>query len=71
MIGDKRQIDEFLERIRLTKHRDKFNKDGVLHVNGVTDFNRFLQEPNMLIEAGMTVFEVNRFKRLCEATIKV
>ena len=71
MTDDKVQIDEFLEKLKLTKYRDKFSSNGTLHVERITDFKRFLQELNLLKEAGMTVFEMNRFKRLCDSTIKV
>ncbi|KAI6660011.1 hypothetical protein LOD99_14352 [Oopsacas minuta] len=64
------EITEFLNKLKLLKYKDKFREDGPHYVENVGDFIRFLSELNLLKEIGMTVFEVNRFKRLCEKTIE-
>ena len=71
MSNDEKQISEFLEKLKLLKYKDKFLEDGPHHVENVSEFIRFLSEPNVLKEVGMSVFEINRFKRLCKDTIKV
>ena len=71
MSNNQNQISEFLEKLMLLKYKDKFLEDGPHHVENVTEFIRFLSEPNALKEIGMSVFEINRFKRLCKDTIEV
>ena len=64
------QISEFLRKLMLQKYKDKF-VGGPLFVGSVGEFSGFLSDPNKLKEVGMTVFEINRFKRLCRETIEV
>ena len=63
-------ITEFLKNLVLLKYRDKF-REGSLSVKSVGEFSRFISDPSSLKEVGMTVFEINRFKRLCKETIEV
>ena len=71
MMEEDSQITEFLEKLVLLKYRDKFIAEGPLSVKNVGEFSRFLSDPNSLKGVGMTVFEINRFKRLCKETIQV
>ena len=71
MSNYEKQISEFLEKLRLIKYKDKFLEGGPHHVENVSEFIRFLSEPNVLKEVGMSAFEINRFKRLCKDTIEV
>ena len=71
MSNSDKQISEFLEKLKLLKYKDKFLEDGPHRVEDVSEFIRFLSELNLLKEIGMSVFEINRFKRLCKDTIKV
>ena len=64
------QISEFLTNLKLLKYKDKF-VGGPLFVESVGEFSGFLSDPNKLEEVGMTVFEINRFRRLCKETIEV
>ena len=71
MSNNDERVSEFLEKLKLLKYKDKFLEDGPHHVENVTEFIRFLSELNTLKEIGMSVFEINRFKRLCKDTIEV
>ena len=71
MTSDENQICEFLTKLKLLKYKDKFEEEGPMSVKSVGDFSRFLSDPNTLKQVGMTIFEINRFKRLCEETIEV
>ncbi len=71
MTSDESQIDEFMSKLKLLKYKAKFEEEGPMSVKSVGDFSRFLSDPNTLKEVGMTVFEINRFKRLCKETIEV
>ena len=71
MTSDESQIDEFMSKLKLLKYKAKFEEEGPMSVKSVGDFTRFLSDPNTLKEVGMTVFEINRFKRLCKETIEV
>ena len=71
MMEEDSHITEFLDKLVLQKYRDKFIAEGPLCVKSVGEFSRFLSDPNSLKGVGMTVFEVNRFKRLCRKTIQV
>ena len=71
MTSDDVQISEFLAKLKLLKYKDKFGERGPLPVKSVVEFNRFLSDSNKLKELGMTVFEINRFKRMCKETIEV
>ena len=70
MANNENNITEFLRKLKLLKYRDRF-VGGTLFVESVGEFSGFLSDPNKLEEVGMTVFEINRFKRLCRETIEV
>ena len=70
MTSEASQISKFLTKLNLLKYKDKF-EEGPLPINSIGDFFQFLSEPNTLKQVGMTIFEINRFKRLCKETIEV
>ena len=70
MTNNENNITEFLRKLMLLKYKDRF-VGGPLFVGSVGEFSGFLSDPNKLEEVGMTVFEINRFKRLCRETIEV
>ena len=70
-MNDNSLIDEFLEKLHLTKYREKFLQPDVLQIKGVEDFKKYLENPEYLKRIGLTVFEVSRFKRLFTSTYQV
>ena len=68
--GDSR-VSVFLKKLNLLKYSTKFGEEGPLPIKDVGEFSRFLAEPDTLKRIGMTVFEINRFKRLCKDIIDV